>query len=111
MRRLRLWPMLVLAVMVVLLGAGSTAASRPQRVEIRIHYSAFHPSAISVPSGVPITFVLINEDPIDHEWLLGDAAFHSRHRKGAETHHGTRPNEVSVGAFTFFSTAYTPAAE
>ena len=107
MRRLRLWPMLVLAVMVVLLGAGSTAASRPQRIEIRIHYSAFHPSAISVPYGVPITFVLVNEDPIDHEWLLGDAAFHSRHREGTETHHGARPNEVSIDALTTIETTLT----
>ena len=107
MRRLRLWPVAVVALMVVLLGAGSTGATGTQRIAIRIHYSAFHPSAISVPYGVPITFVLVNEDPIDHEWLLGDAAFHNRHRLGTETHHGARPNEVSIDALTTIETTIT----
>ena len=75
-------------------GCGSGTATR---IEIRIHYSHYEPSAITVPLGVPITFVIINEDPIDHEWLLGDAAFHERHRHGTEAKHGARPNEISIG--------------
>ena len=42
--------------------------------------------AIVVPAGVPVTFVLDNADPIDHEWIVGDAAVHERHRTG----HGAR---------------------
>ena len=57
---------------------------RGGRVEITIHYSTFDPSALTVPRGVPITFVLVNEDPIDHEWLIGDAAFHERTATGRE---------------------------
>jgi uncharacterized cupredoxin-like copper-binding protein len=75
-------------------GCGSGSATR---IEIRIHYSHYDPSAITIPLGVPITFVIINEDPIDHEWLLGDAAFHERHRHGTEAKHGARPNEISIG--------------
>ena len=75
-------------------GCGSGSATR---IEIRIHYSHYTPSVITVPLGVPITFVIINEDPIDHEWLLGDAAFHERHRHGTEAKHGARPNEISIG--------------
>ena len=78
--------------------AGCSADASPRRVEIRIHYSGFDPIALSVPAGAAVTFVLINEDPIDHEWLIGDAAFHERHRDGTEAHHGARPNEVSVPA-------------
>ena len=87
------------AAMVLLLLAGLVAGcanSGPTRVEIRIHYSHFEPSAITVAHGVPVTFVLINEDPIDHEWLIGDAAFHEKHRHGTEAHHGAHPNEVSL---------------
>ena len=58
------------------LAAGCTPAASP-RLEIKIHYSHFDPSELTVPLGVPVTFVLINEDPIDHEWLIGDAAFHA----------------------------------
>lgn len=82
------------------LAAGCTPTSSAQRIEIRIHYSHFDPSELTVPHGFPITFVLINEDPIDHEWLIGDAAFHERHRHGTEAHHGARPDEVSISALT-----------
>ncbi len=107
MRGLRLWPVVVGAVLAVLLGAGSTGASGPQRIEIRIHYTRFQPDAITIPHGVVITFVLINQDPIDHEWLIGDAAFHERHRHGTEAHHGARPNEVSIDALTTVETTLT----
>jgi uncharacterized cupredoxin-like copper-binding protein len=89
------------------LAAGCSADTSPRRVEIRIHYSRFDPAALSVPAGAPVTFVLINEDPIDHEWLIGDAAFHARHRTGTEAHHGARPNEVSVRALGTVETTLT----
>ena len=47
-----------------------------------------------MPAGVPVTFVLVNEDPIEHEWIVGDEASHARHRTGTEAHHGARPNEI-----------------
>ena len=89
------------------LAAGCTSASSPQRIEIRIHYSHFDPSELTVAHGVAVTFVLINEDPIDHEWLIGDAAFHERHRHGTEAHHGARPDELSVAALTTMETTLT----
>jgi uncharacterized cupredoxin-like copper-binding protein len=89
------------------MAAGCTSSATPERVEIRIHYSHFDPSELTVPHGVPITFVLINEDPIDHEWLIGDAAFHERHRHGTEAHHGARPDEVSVAALSTEETTLT----
>jgi uncharacterized cupredoxin-like copper-binding protein len=92
------------------LAAGCTSDASPRRVEIRIHYSHFDPSELTVPRGIPVTFVLINEDPIDHEWLIGDAAFHERHRHGTEAHHGARPDEVSVGALTTVETTLTFAS-
>jgi uncharacterized cupredoxin-like copper-binding protein len=102
--------LLLSAALGLLLVAGQAAgfmAPGPQRVEIRIHYSHFEPSAISVPHGVPVTFVLINEDPIDHEWLLGDAAFHERHRTGTEARHGARPNEISIDPLATVETTIT----
>jgi uncharacterized cupredoxin-like copper-binding protein len=55
-------------------------------------------------AGVPITVTLVNSDPIEHEWLVGDAAFHERHRSGTEPHHGQRPTEVSLPAGSTVST-------
>ncbi len=86
---------------VAILAAAACAraeASAPVRVEIRIHYSRFEPASVTVPAGVPVTYVIRNEDPIDHEWLVGDAAFHERHRTGTEAVHGDRPDEVALPA-------------
>jgi uncharacterized cupredoxin-like copper-binding protein len=87
--------------------AGCVAADDPGPVEIVIHYSRFEPAELSVPRGVPVTFVLTNDDPIDHEWLIGDDAFHERHRNGREPAHGDRPNEVSIPALGQTETTLT----
>jgi uncharacterized cupredoxin-like copper-binding protein len=98
-------------VSVFALGFGLVAvdpvAGAPVRVEIRIRYSHYEPSAVTVPHGVPVLFVLRNEDPIEHEWLIGDAAMHQLHRTGTEAHHGSRPTEVSIPALTTVETTVT----
>jgi len=101
-----MWPAAMALLLVAGLAAGCGAGA-PQRVFIVIHYSTFEPSTLSVSRGVPITFVLVNEDPIDHEWLIGDAAFHERHRTGTEPQHGQRPNEVSLPPLTTIETTLT----
>jgi len=82
-------------------------AATPTQVGIRIHYSHFSTTRIEVPAGVPITFTIVNDDPIDHEWLIGDAAFHSRHRTGTEPVHGDRPDEVSLAPMETKTTTLT----
>jgi uncharacterized cupredoxin-like copper-binding protein len=95
MRSRRLGVMLAL-VLAAPMAAGCAPPPESVRVEIVIHYSHFTPHEISVPRGVPVRFVLISQDPIEHEWLIGDAAFHHRHRTGTEPHHGARPDEVTI---------------
>jgi uncharacterized cupredoxin-like copper-binding protein len=96
----------------VLVVVGVSAASRPSAayattVQIDIHYSHFEPSTLSVPLGVPVRFVIRNLDPIDHEWIVGDAAVHAAHRTGTEMHHGARPTEVSIAALQTVETVVT----
>ena len=67
-------------------------------IEIPIHYSHYGLGQFSVPAGVPVRIVLKNEDPIDHEWIVGDAALHERHRTGTEPVHDSRPTEVTIPA-------------
>ena len=76
----------------------------PASAQVDIHYSHFRPARVVVPAGVPVTIVLRNDDPIDHEWIVGDAASHQRHRTGTEPVHGARPTEVSIPAGTSRST-------
>ena len=88
-------------------GGPAAIGADEARVDIGIRYSAFSRDEVTVRAGVPTTFVLINDDPIDHEWMVGDAAFHERHRTGTEPVHGTRPTEVSVPAGTARTTTVT----
>ena len=100
----------------VLVVVGASAASAPSgahttTVRIDIHYSHYTPDFVSVPVGVPVRFVIRNLDPIDHEWIAGDAAVHALHRTGTELHHGARPTEVSIAAESTVETTVTfPAA-
>jgi uncharacterized cupredoxin-like copper-binding protein len=93
------------------IGAGAvTRASEPLLIPITIHYSHFEPARITVQAGRPVTFVITNSDPIDHEWIVGDAASHERHRTGTEPVHGARPTEISIPAGTERRTTVTFAA-
>ena len=67
-------------------------------VDIPIHYSHYVRSEVTVRAGETVTFVLRNTDPIDHEWIVGDASVHERHRTGTEPVHASRPTEVSIPA-------------
>ena len=103
----------LVALVLVALAASACAsadASTPLVVNIRIHYSKFEPATIEIPAGRPVTFIIRNDDPIDHEWLVGDASFHARHRTGTEPVHGDRPDEVSIAAGATKSTTITFAA-
>jgi uncharacterized cupredoxin-like copper-binding protein len=91
----------------ILAGTAGCGDASPMRVVITIHYSHYDPDAITVPHGVPVTFVLVNTDPIGHEWIVGDAALHQRHRTGTEPVHGTRPTEISIPAMTTKETTVT----
>ncbi|MGK2849803.1 MAG: plastocyanin/azurin family copper-binding protein [Candidatus Limnocylindrales bacterium] len=88
--------------------AGPDRGTVPQgAVVIGMRYSAFTRTDVTVVAGEPLTVVLENRDPIDHEWLVGDPAFHDRHRTGTDVHHGATPYEVSVPAGTTATTTVT----
>jgi uncharacterized cupredoxin-like copper-binding protein len=89
----------------VAFATGSLKLSRT--VEIDIHYSHYSPAEVQVPLGVPVTFVITNSDPIDHEWIVGDAAVQAFHRASADVLHTGDPTAVSVPALTTVSTTVT----
>jgi uncharacterized cupredoxin-like copper-binding protein len=105
MTRRRIGP--VATALLLTAAAVAGCAPSPQTVTLTIHYSAFDLTELSVPRGVPITFVLVNEDPIDHEWLIGDDAFHAAHRSGTHATHGEVPTEVTIPALETVATTIT----
>ena len=91
--------------------AGLTVSSAPvsarEAVTIRFHYSHFEPSVVTVPAGVQVTVTLRNDDPIDHEWIVGPPAVHEVHRHGTEAVHAGRATEVTVPALSTRTTTIT----
>ena len=105
MRSIRVLWLPIAVALVVLVAWSALPAGRTIAIDIR--HSRFLPAALSVPAGVPITFVLRNGDPIDHEWIVGDEATHTRHRTGTELSHGERPTEQSIEALSSVQTTIT----
>jgi uncharacterized cupredoxin-like copper-binding protein len=103
------------ALLAVVTGVGANAvahANDPIEIPITIHWSHYEPARIAVPVGRPVTFVITNTDPIDHEWIVGDAALHERHRTGTEPYHDARPTEVTIPAQSVRRTTITfPAVD
>ena len=85
------------------------ADAGPTHVDIPIRYSHYERTEVIVRAGSAVTFVLHNGDPIDHEWIVGDAAVHERHRTGTEPVHGdharprsrSRPGTTRTTTVTF----------
>jgi uncharacterized cupredoxin-like copper-binding protein len=65
-------------------------------VDVGIHYSHFSFSALKVHQGTLVRFLVHNDDPIHHEFIVGDASVHLRHERGSESTHPPVPGEVSV---------------
>ena len=76
-----------------------TGASADSPRTIAIHYSHFSEELIEVKAGRPVTFELRNDDPILHEWIVGTAEVHERHRTGTEPYHDEVATEVSLPAY------------
>ena len=89
------------------LASAADRSPAPREIVIEIHYSHFIPAHITVPVGVPVTIRLRNEDPIDHEWIVGDAALHAFHRTSTEQVHPNVPTEVVVPAMSERTTTIT----
>ncbi len=65
-------------------------------VDVGIHYSHFSFSTLRVRQGTLVRFLVHNDDPIHHEFIVGDASVHLRHEHGTESVHPPVPGEVSV---------------
>jgi uncharacterized cupredoxin-like copper-binding protein len=92
---------LSLAVIVV---AGCGAEASNDDVTVRFRFSKFEPNLVKVTAGTPVRLTLRNDDPIEHEWIIGSEEVHERHRTGTEPYHDEVPTEVTVPALSTRST-------
>jgi uncharacterized cupredoxin-like copper-binding protein len=75
-------------------------------VTVDIHYSKFSMSTVHVRKGTTVRFLVRNNDPIAHEFIVGDKQVHLRHQFGTHPAHPPVPGEVSVGADDVGETFY-----
>jgi uncharacterized cupredoxin-like copper-binding protein len=93
--------------LVAVWSAGSPGGDRSRTVVVTMRHSRFEPSLVKVAPGERVRFVLRNSDPIDHEFILGDASVQRRHEQGRQRqHHGDVPGERSVPAGQEAATTY-----
>ena len=111
------WWGIALALGMVTVGTGATVAGGAlgrgavPTIRITIHYSHFSPSAVPVRAGSTVRFVIVNTDPIDHEFIVGGQAVQQQEEAGTDTvHDGSVPGAVSVPAGTTVSTVVTMPA-
>ena len=93
--------------LLTLLASACGGADASAEATIAIHFSRFVPEEVTVPAGVPVTITLQNDDPIEHEWIVGAPDVHERHRTGTEPYHDQVPTEVTVPALESQTTTLT----
>lgn len=101
--------------------SASTAPSpAPTRLEITLTDTLrIEPATMTVPAGVPVTFVVTNTGVIDHEFYLGDEQAQTEHEQEMQSMGGMMhdepegialdPGETKELTFTFASPGGTLA--
>jgi uncharacterized cupredoxin-like copper-binding protein len=109
----KLWSFAALVAVASLVAACAGSAAPPQtRIEVTLTDSMrIQPDPITVPAGVPITFVVTNTGQIDHEFMLGDEAAQADHERemlepGAMAHDhsyaiAVKPGQTKDLVYTF----------
>src|SRR3954452_14041787 len=82
------------------LGPGDTT------VTLTVRHSHCSPEHLAVRSGTLVRFVIRNDDPIGHEFIIGDDGLHRRHEAGTEPVHPPRPGEVSIPPLSTAETTF-----
>ena len=83
-----------LALLVLAGSAMSCSSDGP--IEIGVRYSRFDPATLEAQAGVPVTFVVTNDDPIPHEFILGTVAEQLEHESGDDVTHDGTPGAASL---------------
>jgi uncharacterized cupredoxin-like copper-binding protein len=91
----------------LLLGGCTAQANADRTVVVSIEYSRFDPGVLNFEAGETVRFIVRNDDPIDHEFLIGDEDAQQAHELGTEEEHGAKPGEITIPAGTTRETVYT----
>jgi uncharacterized cupredoxin-like copper-binding protein len=100
---------LVLAALAIIpvVASACSSGNAEEPAVITFHFTRFVPDVVTGKAGVPLTITLRNDDPIEHEWIVGPPLLHDRHRTGTEPYHDELPTEVTVPALSTRVTTVT----
>jgi plastocyanin len=101
------WIALIAATAVSLFVASCGGSDDLTTETIVIRFSRFGPETMTVRAGEPVTFTLRNDDPIEHEWIIGTEDVHERHRTGTEPFHDEISTEVTIPSLSTKTTTVT----
>jgi uncharacterized cupredoxin-like copper-binding protein len=87
--------------------ASAYVPTHTMEVVLTVEHSRFSVTELHVERGQRVRFVVRNNDPIDHELIVGPMDVQDAHEKGTEAHHALRDGEVSVPLFEEASTAFS----
>jgi uncharacterized cupredoxin-like copper-binding protein len=75
----------------------ASASASPTRIEVKLtDQLKIEPASITVPAGVPITFVVTNTGTIAHEFVLGDEAAQADHETEMAGQMGMKNDEAGA---------------
>lgn len=107
----------IVALVVGACSSGSDASAAPAADAVRIDVTLsdalrIEPATLTVPAGVPVTFVVKNTGSMLHEFVLGDEAVQAEHEEEMAAHGGMtmeidEPNAIGVDAGTTKELTYT----
>ena len=66
------------------------------RVRVGMRYSRFTPASFAVAAGTIVRLDLVNDDPISHEFVIGDEAAQQRHETGKQKSHDGEAGAASL---------------
>jgi uncharacterized cupredoxin-like copper-binding protein len=90
--------LIALLLFAVACSAGGNQSPTPSSVATRINVTLtdslrIEPNSMSVPAGVPVTFVVTNTGATDHEFYLGDEAAQAAHEQEMQSMGGMAHDE------------------
>ncbi|MGH9117389.1 MAG: cupredoxin domain-containing protein [Acidimicrobiales bacterium] len=83
-----------------------TLGPGPVTVTLNVEHTRFSQDKVVVRPGTEVRFVVVNDDPIDHELIVGPQQVHDVHEAGSHAQHPPIPGEVSVGPNAEAETTY-----
>jgi uncharacterized cupredoxin-like copper-binding protein len=95
------------AALLLLAAVACGGAPSERTISVRMRYSKYQPGALTVRAGQTVEFVLVNADPITHEFIIGTHAQQLEHEKGDPHDPHSRPGEASIAGSKTTRLRYT----